>query len=151
MDGHTGISPTTFVPHVLVDSPCNFPFPDISVPTGVSWVSLLALSIVGLHPAGLQALYLSILETKERAPSQWQRQQWFNGWGNLSCLKQGPEVTPTMCSRWQAGHASSASLNSWSLLPDYVQLELFPLLSARSSSYLREHFELLYQSLLNFP
>ena len=35
--------------------------------------------IAGLHPAGLQALYLPSLETEERARSQRQRQPWFHG------------------------------------------------------------------------
>ena len=33
---------------------------------------------VGLHPTGLQALYLPNFKTKERAQSQQQRLQWFN-------------------------------------------------------------------------
>lgn len=49
---------------------------------------------VGLHPTGLQALGLPSFKTKERAQSQWQRHQWFSGWGDLTCLKQGRGVTP---------------------------------------------------------
>ena len=50
--------------------------------------------IVGLHATGLQVLHLSSFKTEERAQSQQQRHQWFNGWRNLTCLKQGPGVTP---------------------------------------------------------
>lgn len=49
---------------------------------------------VGLHAAGLQALYLPSLKNKERACIQWQRHGWFNGWGHLICVKQGPGTTP---------------------------------------------------------
>lgn len=38
---------------------------------------------VGLRSAGLQGLYLPSFKTEERARSQHQRHQWFNGWGNL--------------------------------------------------------------------
>ena len=38
---------------------------------------------VGLHPTGLQGLYLPSFKPEERARSQQQRHQWFNGWGIL--------------------------------------------------------------------
>lgn len=37
----------------------------------------------GLHSTSLQGLYLPSLKTKERAQSQWQSYQWFNGRQNL--------------------------------------------------------------------
>jgi hypothetical protein len=52
------------------------------------------LTGVGLYVAGLQALYLSILETEERAGSQQQRPQCLNGYEDLTCLKQGHGVIP---------------------------------------------------------
>ena len=42
---------------------------------------LSSLPVVGLHPEGLQALWLPSLETKERARRQQQRHQWFIGQG----------------------------------------------------------------------
>ena len=38
---------------------------------------------VGLHPIGLQDLCLHSFKTEDRAQSQQQRHQWFNGWGSL--------------------------------------------------------------------
>ena len=40
-------------------------------------------------PQVLQPLYLSNLKIEEKAQSQWQRHQWFNALGCLSCPKQG--------------------------------------------------------------
>ena len=37
---------------------------------------------VGLHPAGLQALYLPSLKIEERGWSWRERLQWFNAWGS---------------------------------------------------------------------
>ena len=44
--------------------------------------------------APLVSLHLPSCKTEERAWSQQQRHQWFNGWGDLTCLKQGPGATP---------------------------------------------------------
>ena len=52
------------------------------------------LKSVRLHPAGLQGLRLPSFKTEQRAWSQQQRHQWFNGWGDLTRLKQGPGATP---------------------------------------------------------
>ena len=104
-DSHSQDCPTTFritpcnfwSPHTSGQSPqlsTAHPYLPMSVLTGVSLVSLLALTLVGLYFAGLQALYLSILETEERARSQQQRPQCLNGYGDLMCLKQGPGVIP---------------------------------------------------------
>ena len=42
-----------------------------------------ARATAGLHPTDLQALCLPSFKTKERAQSQQQRHQWFNGRGEL--------------------------------------------------------------------
>ena len=115
-----GITPGTFKLHVSGrprwDYACNFGAPDVSGQTprnhpcnfsfpvlisrhlgGAhgSFLSLLAAPpIVGLHPTGPQGRCLPNFKTKERAPSQWQRHQWFNGWGKLTRLKHGPGGTP---------------------------------------------------------
>ena len=64
---------------------------------GVTWPgpsSMLPFNhSVGLYPTGLQGLCLPTLKTKDRAQCQQQRHQWFNGWGNLTCMKQGPGIT----------------------------------------------------------
>ena len=60
--------------------------------------------VVRLHPAGLQSLYLPNHKTKERAQSQWQRHQWFNGWGILHVWSKVLEWHPTACGRrWGHG------------------------------------------------
>ena len=92
------IAPCNFwAPHSSGQSPqlsIAHPHFPVSVLMGVSFVSLLALTLVGLCVAGLQALYLSILETEERAESQQQKPQCLNGFRDLTCLKQGPGVIP---------------------------------------------------------
>ena len=45
----------------------------------------------------------------KKEPSQWHRHQWLNGWGKLTCLTQGPRVSPhsvwqTLGRTWQVGH-----------------------------------------------
>ena len=62
------------------------------------------LSSAGLHPAGLQALCLPSLNTEETDWSQWQRHQWFNGWGTLHAWS---KVLEWQCGRQWAGHGSS--------------------------------------------
>ena len=50
MNGCPGVTLVAFRPHLLVDSPCNFPFPG----THRSFFSFLAAQpVVGLHPSEL--------------------------------------------------------------------------------------------------
>ena len=81
MDGPPGVTTWNFqAPQLSIPA---HPGPYISVLTGVSSVSWPAPPIAGLHPAGLQGLYLPSFKTQERAQSQLQRHQWFNGRGSL--------------------------------------------------------------------
>ena len=54
----------------------------------------------------LQGLRLPSFKTEERARSQLQRHQWFNGRGSLHVWSQVLERHPTVCSRRPAGHGS---------------------------------------------
>ena len=58
-------------------------------------------------PTGPLGLHLPSFKSEERARSQQQRHQWFNGQGELTCLKKGPGVTPTVCSGQRTGRGSS--------------------------------------------
>ena len=63
---------------------------------------------VGLHPTGLQALRLPSCKTEERAQRQWQRHQYFNGWGSLHVWsKKGPGETPHWGQQIAVGHGRS--------------------------------------------
>ena len=56
MNGCPGVTLVAFRPHLLVDSPCNFPFPG----THRSFFSFLAAQpVVGLHPSELWGLWKS--------------------------------------------------------------------------------------------
>ena len=76
-------------------------FSDILALMGVSSVSWLAPPIIGLHPAGLQCLYLSSFKTEERAQGQQQTHQWFNGCGSLHVWSKVLEQHPTLCGGWR--------------------------------------------------
>lgn len=53
--------------------------------------------LIGLHPAGLQGLYLPRFKTEEIAQSQQQRPQWFNGWGAYLSEVRSWRWHPTLC------------------------------------------------------
>ena len=96
------VLPTFLVKH----TDCEVWQPDFeSGPPSITSLSMLIYA--GLHPAGLQALYLPSLKTEGRDQSQQQRHQWFNGWGILHVWNKVLEWHPTVCSRWWAGHGSS--------------------------------------------
>ena len=78
---------------------------------GEPFLYLWAMWGVGLHPAGLQALYLPSPKTKGRAQSQWQRHQWFNGWGSLCVWNKVLERHPIVGGRQPAG--LGGILSSW--------------------------------------
>ena len=88
VDGHSRITPCNFQASHVRRCPPNFPSPVlISRHLGAHGSSLGLLAappIVGLHPTGLQALYLPSLKTKERSQSRRQSHQWFNGWGTYT-------------------------------------------------------------------
>ena len=46
-----------------------------------------------LH-ACMTCAFLVLRQTHVITQNQQQRYQWFNGWGKLTCLKQGPGATP---------------------------------------------------------
>ena len=71
---------------------------------GVSLVYWLALPIAGIHPADLQGLYLLSLKTEEKAQSQWQRHQQFNGWRSLHVWSKVLEWYPAACGWLRVGY-----------------------------------------------